>query len=162
MKEKPRSGKTKKSRTKSNSISLLNITIYLLTVVIIYLGYSIVTKLYLFESQQVDGTTQEHERVIQVEVLNGCGVPDIADKFTDILRKKKFDVVNVANYRSFEVDKSIIIDRAGRLGNAKYLADVIGLDRKLVIQQTNKNYFLDITLIVGKDYKQLFYYVEWI
>ena len=55
------------------------------------------------------------------------------------------------------MDESIIIDRAGRLGNAKYLADVIGLDRKRVIQQKNKNYFLDVTLIVGKDYRQLFH-----
>ena len=68
----------------------------------------------------------------------------------------KFDVVNMTNYRSFEIDKSIIIDRSGRLGNAKYLADVIGIDRRRVIQQKNRNYYLDVTLIVGKDYKKLF------
>ena len=157
MKKKSRSKKTKKSRSKSNTNSFLNITIIFLSAVIIYLGYSIITSLNLFESQTVNGTSKKHTRVIQIEVLNGCGVADIADKFTDSLRKRNFDVVNMANYRSFEVDKSIIIDRAGRLGNAKYLADVIGLDRKRVIQQKNKNYFLDVTLIVGKDYRQLFY-----
>ncbi len=156
MKKKRRSGKSKNSRSKLSTNSFLNITIIFLSVVIIYLGYSIVTRLNLFESQPINEKSDEHTRVIQVEVLNGCGVADIADKFTDSLRKRNFDVVNIANYRSFEVDKSIIIDRAGRLGNAKYLADVIGLDRKRVIQQKNKNYFLDVTLIVGKDYKQLF------
>ena len=157
MKKKPKPGKSKKSRSKSYFNSFLNITILFLSVVIIYLGYSVATELKLFESQPVNGVSQEHKRIIQVEVLNGCGVADIADKFTDSLRKKKFDVVNVANYRSFDIDKTIIIDRAGKLGNAKYLADVIGLDRRRVIQQKNRNYFLDVTLIVGKDYKQLFH-----
>ena len=156
MTKKHRTVKAKKSRNQSNSNSFLNITIILLSAVVIYLVYSIATKLNLFESEPVNEVTEEQKRIIQVEVLNGCGVVDIADEFTDRLRRKKFDVVNTANYRSFEIDKSIIIDRAGRLGNAKYLADVIGLDRKRVIQQTNKNYFLDVTLIVGKDYKKLF------
>jgi hypothetical protein len=43
------------------------------------------------------------------------------------------------------------------MASAEYLADVIGLDKKRVIQQKNKNYFLDVTLIIGKDYKKLFH-----
>ena len=156
MKEKPGSAKAKKKRNQTNSSLFLNITILFLSAAVLYLGYSLVNKLNLFESQPVDIVTEEQTRIIQVEVLNGCGVVDIADEFTDRLRKKKFDVVNTTNYRSFEIDKSIIIDRSGKLGNAKYLADVIGLNRKRVIQQKNKNYFLDVTLIVKKDYKKLF------
>ena len=113
-------------------------------------------RLHVFESQPENKIPEEHKQIIQVEVLNGCGVVDIADKFTDSLRKRNFDVVNTANYRSFEIDKSIVIDRSGRLVNAKYLADVIGVDRRRVVQQKNKYYFLDVTLIVGKDYKKLF------
>jgi hypothetical protein len=157
VKKKSRLKRTKKNRIPTKSNSLLNIIILFLSVVIIYLGYSALSKLNVFEPQPENGITKEHTQIIQVEVLNGCGVVDIADKFTDRLRKRNFDVVNTANYRSFEIDKSIIIDRAGRLGNAKYLADVIGLDRRRVIQQKNKNYFLDVTLIVGKDYKILFH-----
>jgi hypothetical protein len=155
--KKTRSVKAKKSRNQSNSSSFLNITILFLSVVNLYLGYSIVTKLNLFESQSTNGVSEKQTQIIQVEVLNGCGVVDIADKFTDSLRKKRFDVVNMTNYRSFEIDKSIIIDRTGNMMNAEYLADIIGLDRKRVIQQKNKNYFLDVTLIVGKDYKKLFH-----
>ncbi len=157
MKKKSRLAKAKKKRRPSRTNPYLNFTILILSVVVLYLGYSILNKLHVFESEPVNGITKERTQIIQVEVLNGCGVVDIADKFTDRLRKRNFDVVNTANYRSFEIDKSIIIDRAGRLGNAKYLADVIGLDRRRVIQQKNKNYFLDVTLIVGKDYKKLFH-----
>ena len=90
MKKKSRSGKTKKTRSKSSTNSFLNIIIIFLSAVIIYLGYSIIVKLNLFDSEPINGTAKGHTRVIHVEVLNGCGVADIADKFTDSLRKKKF------------------------------------------------------------------------
>ena len=90
--------------------------------------------------------------MIQVEVLNGCGKSGIADKFTELLRKNNFDVVNTGNYKSYDVNYSILIDRTGNLQNALKLADLLNIDHKNVIQQINKNYFLDVTLIVGKDY----------
>ena len=38
--------------------------------------------------------------IIQVEVLNGCGVKGLADRFTDYLRQNNVDVVNIKNYIS--------------------------------------------------------------
>jgi len=157
VKEKPRLVKAKKNPIPSYTNPFLNITILILSVVVLYLGYSILINLKVFESQPQNEISEKHTQIIQVEVLNGCGVLDIADKFTDSLRKKNFDVVNTANYRTFEINKSIVIDRSGNMMNAEYLADVIGLDKKRVIQQKNKNYFLDVTLIVGKDYRKLFH-----
>lgn len=157
MKEKPRLVKAKKNPIPSYTNPFLNITILILSVVVLYLGYSILINLKVFESQPQNEISEKHTQIIQVEVLNGCGVLNIADKFTDSLRKKNFDVVNTANYRTFEIKKSIVIDRSGNMMNAEYLADVIGLDKKRVIQQKNKNYFLDVTLIVGKDYRKLFH-----
>ena len=157
MKKKPRLAKAKKNPNPSVTTPFQNISILILSIVILYLGYSILISLKVFESQPQKENSDKHTQIIQVEVLNGCGVVDIADKFTDKLRKYNFDVVNTANYRSFEIDKSIVIDRSGNMKNAEYLAGVIGLDRKRVIQQKNKNYFLDVTLIVGKDYRKLFH-----
>lgn len=157
MKKKSRLAKAKKNPNPSVTTPYQNISILILSIVILYLGYSILISLKVFESQPPPKNSDKHTQIIQVEVLNGCGVVDIADKFTDKLRKYNFDVVNTANYRSFEIDKSIVIDRSGNMKNAEYLAGVIGLDRKRVIQQKNKNYFLDVTLIVGKDYRKLFH-----
>jgi len=156
VKEKQRSARAKKKQNLSKSSLLLNITILILLVAIVYLGFSILDKFHIFESPTEDNTSVKHTKTIQVEVLNGCGVSDIADIYTDSLRKKNFDVVNTTNYRSFEIDKSIVIDRSGNLVNAEYLAEIIGVDKHRVIQQKNRNYFLDVTLIVGKDYKTLF------
>lgn len=84
--------------------------------------------------------------------MNGCGVSGAADTFTDSLRAKGIDVVNTGNYRSFDIDNTIVIDRSGKMENAKYVAELLGIDDKQVIRQINKNYFLDVCVIIGKDY----------
>ena len=90
-----------------------------------------------------------------MEVLNGCGVNGVADNFTDYLRAANFDVVNIGNYRSFEVDFSLVIDRTGNIKNAFEIASKLGIEKNNIIQQINKEYFLDVTLVIGKDYKRL-------
>ncbi len=92
---------------------------------------------------------------IQVEVLNGCGVTGIAEKLTDHLRANKIDVVNLGNYRSFEIENSIMICRNEKLLNAEKVAELVGLDQNSIIQQTNPDYLLDVTFILGKDYRNL-------
>ncbi|MDZ7626293.1 MAG: LytR C-terminal domain-containing protein [Ignavibacteriaceae bacterium] len=65
---------------------------------------------------------------IQVEVLNGCGVSGVAEKLTDYLRTNNIDVVNLGNYRSFEIENSIIIGRNEKIHNAEIVAAIVGLD----------------------------------
>ena len=156
MKKKPEAVQSKK-RTAHRSTNLFLITSNLiLSVLILFLGYSLLVKLNVFgENSEIDNLVK-HKKNMQIEVLNGCGVDGVADMFTDSLRKKNIDVVNTGNYRSYNIDNSIVIDRTGNIINAEYVAEVIGIDNKQVIQQKNKNYFLDVTLLIGKDYKQLF------
>jgi len=98
---------------------------------------------------------------VQVEVLNGCGVVGAAAKVTNFLRDKKIDVVQIGNYRILDIDsstvidESIVIDRRGNFKIAENIADSMGIDRENVIQQINKKYLLDASVIVGKDYKKL-------
>jgi hypothetical protein len=92
---------------------------------------------------------------IKVEVLNGCGVSGVADKLTNYLRENKIDVVNLGNYRSFEIEKSIVIGRNKKIKNAELVASLVGLDQNSVIKQINPDYLLDVTFILGKDYRNL-------
>ncbi len=134
-----------------------NITIFLLSVVVAFLSYSIISKLNnYFSGEESEEKIVVTSKPVQLEVLNGCGVKGIADRFTDYLRSSNFDVVNIGNYRSFDIDNSLIIDRTGNYKNALKLASLLGVEDNQIIQQVNKNYFLDITLIIGKDHKQLF------
>ena len=134
----------------------LNFTILLLSVVIIFLTYSIITKVDYFSSNSNDKeNVGVNKKPVQLEVLNGCGVNGVAEKFTDYLRAGNFDVVNIGNYRSFDIGHSLLIDRTGNMSNAFKIASTLGIEKNNIIQQVNKEYFLDVTLVVGKDYKQL-------
>ena len=86
----------------------LNFTILLLSVVIIFLTYSIIEKVDYFRDNNNDKeNVGVNKKPVQLEVLNGCGVNGVAEKFTDYLRADNFDVVNIGNYRSFDIDHSL-------------------------------------------------------
>lgn len=93
--------------------------------------------------------------IIQVEVLNGCGVPGTGDRFKDFLRSKGCDVVNVENYINFNVEKTLIIDRIGNIANAKKVAAILGAKTSSVFPQLNDDYFVDVTVVIGRDYREL-------
>jgi len=133
----------------------LNIIIALLSVIIIYMSYSIFSKIDRKRQLDIQNGKNAGASVIQVEVLNGCGVSGVADQFTNYLRLHHFDVVQMGNYISFDVEKSIVIDRTGNMVNAYKVADILGVSRKNVIQQKNNNYFLDVSFIIGKDFNSL-------
>ncbi len=140
----------------SKSNLILNFLIVFLSLVIILLGYSLSRKIFAInksEAQRIN--TKKSTDVIQVEVLNGCGVPGAADNFTSYLRQNHFDVVQIGNYISFDVEKTLVIDRIGNTANANKVADALGIDRKNIIQQINKNYFLDVSVVIGKDFETL-------
>ena len=134
---------------------LLNIAIFILGVVIIYMSISLFHKLYNPYKDDPIAAKEIPSEIIQVEVLNGCGVSGVADRYTDFLRAQKFDVVNVGNYISFDVDKTMVIDRIGNEANARKVAESLGVSEENVFQQLNEDYFLDVSIIVGKDYNKL-------
>ena len=120
------------------------------------MGYSLTKTIKdLYDNNPYDLSKDSTVSKIQIEVLNGCGKSGVAEKLTDYLRAKGFDVVRLGNYRSFEIEKSIIISRNEKIQNAEKVASVVGLKNENVIQQINPEYLLDVTFILGKDYKQL-------
>ena len=123
----------------------------------VYLLYSILDKsgIINFNKSETD-KPQNVQQLIQVEVLNGCGVTGVGDGVTDILRAKGIDVVKTGNYRSFDIDNTFIIDRMGKIETANRVADSLNLDKKFIITEINKSYFLDLTIVIGKDYKNYF------
>lgn len=154
MKEKNKQKNTdQKSHHQFNPF--IHVSIVILSLVILFLSYRLLDKLNVFSANDELDELANSGKIIQIEVLNGCGVDGIADTFTEKLRKKNFDVVHTGNYRSFDIDESIIIDRAGNFYNAEMLAEAVGVDENHIITQINRNYFLDVSLIIGKDFKLL-------
>ncbi len=142
---------------KSSTLNIaLNVVIFFLAALIIYMTYSIFIKVSDKEIEVIEnGEKEVASDIIQCEVLNGCGVPGVADRFTDYLRSRNFDVVEIGNYMNFDVEETMVIDRIGNLANAKKVADFLGVKHQKVFQQLNDDYFLDVSIIIGKDYFQL-------
>lgn len=120
------------------------------------MSYSLFTKIKALTSDdEVKTDADKPSRIIQLEVLNGCGITGIAEEFTNYLRQEDFDVVQVGNYTSFEISNTLVVDRTGKKANALKVAEALGIDSKNVIQQMNNDYFLDVSLIIGKDFNHL-------
>jgi hypothetical protein len=92
---------------------------------------------------------------LQIEVLNGCGAPGIADKFTAFLRRKGFDVVKTGNYESYNVPKTLVIDRKGKARAAAGIGNALGLKKSEVISEIHELYMVDATVVLGKDFRRL-------
>lgn len=137
---------------------LLNLAIVLLAAIVVFLLYSFVntTMVNTPVDNQADsrGMTASGE-VIQLDVLNGCGVQGVAQDFTDFLRKRKFDVVQSSNYTSFDVVESLVIDRVGNKATASKVAHALGIDVKNVVTQINPDYYLHVSVVIGRDYQEL-------
>ena len=150
---------SKKLASKSSVINLsLNILIFFLAALTIYLAYSIIVKLNdkPIIAEEANKAKDLPAEIIQVEVLNGCGISGVADRYTDFLRRNNIDVVNIGNYKSFDVDETFVIDRVGNKANAYKVADLLGMQKKTSsITQLNDDLFLDVTIVIGKDYYKL-------
>ncbi len=157
MKGKKRFKKLPKDITLKTSATnlFLNIIILLLGVFIIFISYSLIVKIEENSNSSNSTNNKKAAAIVQVEVLNGCGVSGVAKKITNYLRQNKFDVVQMGNYISFDIENTLVIDRTGNEQNAFKVADALGISRKNVIQQINKDYFLDVSLVIGKDFNQL-------
>jgi hypothetical protein len=129
----------------------------ILTVFVIFLLYSVLDKTGIITFDNEEQIKPKNvQQLIQVEVLNGCGVAGVGDGLTDVLRAKGIDVVKTGNYRSFDVDNTFIVDRMGKVETAERVADSLNLNKRFIITEKNKNLFLDLTIVIGKDYKNYF------
>ncbi len=153
----PAKPKQKPANLKSPTVNILiNVSIFLLSAVIIFMVYSLYIKLsYKGDQEPLAPDAKGAEDIIQVDVRNGCGVSGVADRYTDYLRSKGFDVADIGNYVSSDVDETLIIDRIGNMANAYKVAKALGIKNENVIQQLNRDYFIDVTVVIGKDYFSL-------
>jgi len=103
------------------------------------------------ESDIVKSTVEE---VIQVNVLNGCGVPGLAGKAQQYLRSRGFDVVEIGNTETV-IEKSQVIDRVGDQISAMKVAYALGLADSTVTSNIDSSLFLRATIVIGNDYKEL-------
>jgi hypothetical protein len=118
-----------------------------------YFGYGYLAGKNAAQAEQA--STQKPPRVLQLDILNGCGAHGVGSKFTDFLRARGFDVVENKNYKSFQVAQTLVVDRIGDLSAARRVAEALGVKEKNIVQQINPDYYVDVSVIIGKDYTEL-------
>ena len=133
----------------------LNALIVILVLVVGYMGYAFVERTFLRPTVDPVRAGDEAAGVIQIDVMNGCGDAGMASKCSAFLRARGFDVVEMRNYKTFDLDHSMVIDRTGNMENAERVARALGVGSKNIIQQINQDYYVDVSVVIGKDYSSL-------
>ena len=95
------------------------------------------------------------QHTIQLDVLNGSGVSKVSQRFTDYLRARGFDVVEMGNYKDSKVEKTRVIDRVGTSTAAQQVAEALGIPKERVVQEIDRNSYLDVSVVIGKDFRLL-------
>ncbi|MGB9680166.1 MAG: LCP family protein [Thermoanaerobacteraceae bacterium] len=109
----------------------------------------------LFNKKETSSLSQNDENTIQlnkninVEILNGAGIPGLATKYAEILKKQGFNIVKIGNVNGIEYASSHVyartdIDKAQKVAEALSISSPVENDNIL-----GSN--IDVTVILGKD-----------
>jgi hypothetical protein len=87
---------------------------------------------------------------IRVQVLNATGTRGLAQRATEHLRDKGFDVVDVGNNRE-KMDSTLILDRSNHPEWARRVAAAMG--GATVLTRPDSSRYLDVTVLVGATWR---------
>lgn len=145
----------KNTPNKKGTIYFFYFTAGILVLIILFLGFQLYSHFYNKNENNLEVNSPQADKLIQVEILNACGTAGAAEIFTNYLRSDSIDVIQTGNYITFELDNTLVIDRTGNFENAKQIASLLGVTSENTIQQLNKEYFLHVSILIGKDFRNL-------
>ena len=138
----------------------LNMALIAMGLIVVALGWQLLRRLQVtpIVAEQAVSVADKYPGatdIFQVEIRNGAGVTGAAQTLRRYLRNKGYDVVEVGNHTSFDVQKTEVVDRVGNLDIALEVAASLGLPADRVRQEERREYFLDVSVIIGSDYRSL-------
>jgi hypothetical protein len=89
-------------------------------------------------------------------VLNGAGEEGLAGRFAEGLGELGFTVAEIANADRLDYPTTRIIDYTGNPYTVQYLVDLMDLTQSQVLFQTIPGNEIDVALIIGYDWFELF------
>ncbi len=151
----------KRSKNKTLKERFLTTAIWGLSLINITLIFSLISNFFASEGETKLSPRVE-EKVITVQVLNGCGVLGLANEITQYLRNKNFDVLDEGNYEGgWDLEQTLVLDRVSLESKyAKKVAKELGVNKNQVAPQLEDSVQLMVTVIIGTDYKKLKVYKE--
>lgn len=130
----------------------------LLYILVVVLAAFLISMIFLYTREDPE-EVRKHNSNIRIEVLNGCGENRLAIKVANVLRRDGFNVLEIGNASEQNFAHTVVIERGREdMANAKYVA------RKIRCRNIGKDVdaalHLDVTIIVGQDYRDFFADVE--
>jgi hypothetical protein len=128
------------------------------TVLVVLLAGQFVSRMFITppvsaEVERTDLLVTAGEK-IQLKVLNASGEPNLAREFTDFLRARKFDVVEMGNYGEV-IEQTLVVDKVNDKVAAGKVAYALGVSGSRVISTPDTEAFVDAEVIIGKDFLSL-------
>lgn len=126
-------------------------------VLLVVLAYALIVR---FSTPRVDPLRESNPGQlqgarIQVEVLNGSGVDQLAAVARTYLRERGFDVIAVGNYARSDVEESFILDHVGDRPAAEKVAAAVGLSPDRIEDASSPDALHDVSIVLGMDYEIL-------
>ncbi|MGO9410819.1 MAG: LCP family protein [Spirochaetia bacterium] len=89
---------------------------------------------------------------ITVEVLNGTKTPGLANRARDLFQSYDLEVMPPNNADNDQYQNTVVLDRKGKLDDAKKVADIIRCTRVYSRPDPQMDQAVDVTVILGKDF----------
>jgi len=104
---------------------------------------------------QVNKEQDQKSMGIVVRILNGNGVSGVAYKLREYLLTQGFDVSETTNADHFNYEKTVVYLHTSNYSMSNKVSDKLGIDNNPVLDDRAPDYPCDVTIVMGKDYKQL-------
>ena len=136
----------------------MELTILAIFALVVIYGASFALRITSGVSKTVDLPIQS----IRLQILNGCGMHGVADRVAKAVPSLvrlplEVSVVEVYDFRAYNVKKSFLISREHDLSYSKALAGQLGLDgEKIIFEPLENNYRnINVTLVLGEDFEKM-------
>jgi hypothetical protein len=130
----------------------------LLYILVVVLAAFLISMVFLYTREDPEEVRTRNSNM-RVEVLNGCGENRLAIKVANIMRRDGFNVLEIGNATEQDFLHTVVLERSREdLANAKYVARRIGCQN--IGKDVDSALHLDVTIILGLDYKEYFANVE--
>ena len=87
---------------------------------------------------------------VRVQVLNATATRGLAQRATDLLREKGFDVVEIGTNRE-KMDSTMVLDRSNHPDWARRVAAAMGGAQ--VLARPDSSRYLDVTVLIGSSWR---------
>lgn len=92
---------------------------------------------------------------IRIEILNGCGVTQVAARLRNKARALGLDVIHEGNAASFDYLHTMAIDLSGDMEQARQVAAVLGIPHLIQQKKEDQFHLADVSIIIGRDYRRI-------